>query len=203
MKILLTLSSNGFYSVSRIPERGVQEEGVARGMLHLLRLQAANPHAELPDQGRRHLLRPLPWQEVCQEMLPLQAGTSSDTIIVLYCCEVYCSLYNRINVRPCLLSLAHHLGGDQLPGPALALRLLRVPHLPQIPGRRPLHLPRGQRLLRGLLQDRRGQEVPRLQEPHHRSAEMKEKTVLQLISSVFSSSCCFLYGYKDLWHIMI
>lgn len=43
-------------------------------MLHLLRMQAANPRAKLPDQRWRHLLRSLPWQEVCQEMLPLQAG---------------------------------------------------------------------------------------------------------------------------------
>lgn len=42
----------------------------------MLGVQAANPHAELPGQGRRHLLRSLPRQEVCQEVLPLQAGAA-------------------------------------------------------------------------------------------------------------------------------
>lgn len=68
------------YLCFRIPECGVQEQGVAWGMLHLLWMQAANPHTELPDQGWGHLLCSLPWQEVCQEMLPLQAGTSTDCI---------------------------------------------------------------------------------------------------------------------------
>lgn len=69
----------------------------------------------------------------------------------------------------CDLSSAHQLWRDQLPGAALALRVLCVPHLPQTSGGKSLHFPREQHLLRGLLQDRCGQEVPRMQEPHHRS----------------------------------
>lgn len=62
----------------RFPERGVQEQAVAWGVLHLLWMQAANPYSEFSSQRRRHLLCSLPWQEVCKEMLPLQGGRHAD-----------------------------------------------------------------------------------------------------------------------------
>lgn len=72
----------------------------------------------------------------------------------LYCFTLFInhqqqSTNNLVSLRPS----GHHLRRDQLPGAAVALRVLRVQHLPQTSGRNSLHFPREPRLLRGLLQD--------------------------------------------------
>lgn len=63
---------------------------------------------------------------------------------------------------------ADHLWRSELPGAAVARPLLRLQLLLQASGRRQLHQPPGPGLLRGVLQELRGQEVQRLPEANHR-----------------------------------